>query len=84
MAAEVATEKAMLPLGTSRPGWNFWHANVASSTELIDRCIGAKIWIILKTKKEFVGTLLGFDEYVSMALHAIANSTHFSSRHGPG
>jgi len=33
--------------------------------ELIDKCIGSKIWIILKSKKEFVGTLLGFDEYVS-------------------
>ena len=34
-------------------------------SELIDRCIGSKIWVITKTEREFVGTLLGFDDYVS-------------------
>lgn len=33
--------------------------------ELLDKCIGSKIWIILKSNKEFVGTLCGFDDYVS-------------------
>jgi len=33
--------------------------------ELVDQCIGSRIWVILKSKKEFVGTLLGFDDYVS-------------------
>jgi len=33
--------------------------------ELIDRCIGSKIWVIMKSEREFTGTLLGFDDYVS-------------------
>ncbi|KAJ1837194.1 RNA-binding protein lsm5 [Coemansia sp. RSA 2708] len=34
--------------------------------ELIDKCIGSRIWVMMKSEKEFVGTLLGFDDYVSM------------------
>jgi len=34
-------------------------------TELIDRCIGSKIWVIMKNDREFSGTLLGFDDFVS-------------------
>ena len=26
------------------------------------------MWVIMKNKKEFVGTLLGFDDYVNMVL----------------
>lgn len=33
--------------------------------ELIDKCIGSKIWVLMKTNREFVGTLSGFDDYVS-------------------
>lgn len=49
--------------------------------ELIDKCVGSRIWIIMKNDKgltickfqgsisdiqtEFSGTLLGFDDYVS-------------------
>lgn len=36
--------------------------------ELIDRCIGSKIHIILRGDKEIVGTLRGFDDYVNMVL----------------
>mmetsp|Transcript_16007 Transcript_16007/g.40281 ORF Transcript_16007/g.40281 Transcript_16007/m.40281 type:complete len:99 (+) Transcript_16007:14-310(+) len=39
--------------------------------ELIDRCVGSKIWIILKGDKEFVGTLRGFDDYVNMVLEDV-------------
>jgi len=35
------------------------------TTELIDRCIGSKLWVVMKNEREFVGTLLGFDDYVS-------------------
>ncbi|KAK9201361.1 hypothetical protein WN944_016562 [Citrus x changshan-huyou] len=35
-------------------------------SELIDRCIGSKIWVIMKGDKELVGTLKGFDVYVNM------------------
>ncbi|WFD05493.1 RNA-binding protein lsm5 [Malassezia vespertilionis] len=36
--------------------------------ELVDRCIGSSIWVVMKSQREFVGTLLGFDDYVNMVL----------------
>jgi U6 snRNA-associated Sm-like protein LSm5 len=36
--------------------------------ELIDKCIGSRIHVIMKNDKELVGTLLGFDDYVNMVL----------------
>ena len=33
--------------------------------ELIDTCIGSRIWVIMKGQYEFTGTLLGFDDFVS-------------------
>jgi U6 snRNA-associated Sm-like protein LSm5 len=33
--------------------------------ELIDRCIGSNIWVVMKSNREFTGTLLGFDDFVS-------------------
>lgn len=36
--------------------------------ELIDRCIGSRIWVIMKTDREFTGTLLGFDDFVSASV----------------
>lgn len=41
------------------------------SAELIDRCIGSKIWVIMKGDKELVGTLRGFDVYVNMVLEDV-------------
>lgn len=35
-------------------------------TELIDKCIGSRIHVIMKEGKEFGGILRGFDEFVSM------------------
>ena len=39
--------------------------------ELIDKCIGSRIHIIMKNDKELVGTLLGFDDYVNMVLEDV-------------
>ncbi|KAH3765115.1 RNA binding protein [Pelomyxa schiedti] len=39
--------------------------------ELIDRCIGSRIWVILKGEREFVGILRGFDDYVNMVLEDV-------------
>ncbi|ORY46126.1 LSM-domain-containing protein [Rhizoclosmatium globosum] len=39
--------------------------------ELVDRCIGSKIWVIMKSDKEFTGTLLGFDDFVNMVLEDV-------------
>lgn len=36
--------------------------------ELVDKCIGEKIWVIMKGDKEIIGTLRGFDDYVNMVL----------------
>lgn len=36
--------------------------------EMIDKCIGSSIWVVMRTNREFVGTLLGFDDYVSTCL----------------
>ncbi|KAL9254344.1 Sm-like protein [Drosera capensis] len=40
-------------------------------SELIDRCVGSKIWVIMKGDKELVGTLKGFDVYVNMVLEDV-------------
>ncbi|XP_023246785.1 U6 snRNA-associated Sm-like protein LSm5 isoform X2 [Copidosoma floridanum] len=36
--------------------------------ELVDKCIGSRIHIIMKNEKEIVGTLKGFDDFVNMLL----------------
>jgi len=36
--------------------------------ELIDKCIGSRLWVIMKGDKEIVGTLNGFDDFVSILL----------------
>lgn len=44
--------------------------------ELLDKCIGSKLWIILKGDREFVGTLRGFDDYVNMVLEDVIEYEH--------
>ena len=39
--------------------------------ELIDKCIGSKMWVIMRGDKELVGTLRGFDDYVNMVLEDV-------------
>ena len=39
-----------------------------SKLELVDKFIGSRIWVIMKGDKELVGTLMGFDDYVSILL----------------
>lgn len=36
--------------------------------EAIDKCIGSRIWVIMRSNKEIVGTLTGFDDYVNLVL----------------
>ncbi|KAJ9511581.1 Sm-E protein [Haematococcus lacustris] len=40
-------------------------------SELIDRCIGSRIWVLMKGDKELIGTLRGFDVYVNMVLEDV-------------
>lgn len=42
-----------------------------NTTELVDKCIGSRIHIIMKNDKEMVGTLLGFDDFVNMLLEDV-------------
>ena len=37
-------------------------------SELVDKCAGSRIHIILKTEKEYYATFVGFDEFVSILL----------------
>uniref|UniRef100_A0A8C9XB37 U6 snRNA-associated Sm-like protein LSm5 n=1 Tax=Sander lucioperca TaxID=283035 RepID=A0A8C9XB37_SANLU len=39
--------------------------------KLVDKCIGSRIHIVMKTDKEIVGTLLGFDDFVNMVLEDV-------------
>ncbi|XP_029180051.1 U6 snRNA-associated Sm-like protein LSm5 [Acropora muricata] len=39
--------------------------------ELIDKCIGSRIHIVMKSDKEIVGVLLGFDDYVNIVLEDV-------------
>ena len=38
---------------------------------LIDKCIGSRLWVLMKGDKELVGTLQGFDEYVNMVMEDV-------------
>lgn len=40
-------------------------------SELISRCIGSKIWVLMKGNTEFIGTLCGFDTYVNIVLEDV-------------
>ncbi|XP_953972.1 (U6) snRNA-associated Sm-like protein, putative [Theileria annulata] len=40
---------------------------------LIDKCLGSKIWIIMKNDKEITGTLRGFDDYMNMVLEDVVD-----------
>ncbi|EMR72567.1 putative small nuclear ribonucleo protein [Eutypa lata UCREL1] len=42
-----------------------------TNLELIDKCVGSRIWVVMKGDKEFSGTLLGFDDYVNMVLEDV-------------
>ena len=44
---------------------------VSFPAELIDKCIGSKLHIIMKSEREFVGTFLGFDAFVNMVLEDV-------------
>ncbi len=41
------------------------------SALLQNRCIGSRIWVIMKGDKELVGLLRGFDVYVNMVLEDV-------------
>ena len=59
MAANDGASLQIQPLGTSSK------SHQAYLAELVDRCVGSRIWVVMKGDKEFSGLLSGFDDYVS-------------------
>lgn len=49
--------------------------------ELIDKCVGSRLWVVMKGERDFVGTLRGFDEFVNMVLDDV---TEYETRPGAG
>lgn len=39
--------------------------------ELVDKCIGSRMHIIMKNDKELYGTLVGFDDFVNMLMEDV-------------
>ncbi|KAM3075659.1 RNA-binding protein lsm5 [Clarireedia jacksonii] len=48
--------------------------------ELIDKCVGSKIWVVMKGDKEFTGTLMGFDDYVNMVLEDVTEFDYLGNQ----
>ncbi|MDP2438664.1 MAG: U6 snRNA-associated Sm-like protein LSm5 [archaeon] len=44
------------------------HSPPSFEKEIINHCLNKPLWVIMKGDKEFVGTLMGFDEYVNIVL----------------
>ena len=42
---------------------------------VVNKCIGSKVWLIMKGDKEVVGTLRGFDDYMNMVLDDVKEKT---------
>lgn len=42
----------------------------------MDKCIGSRIHIVMKNDKEIVGTLLGFDDFVSILSPELREFAH--------
>lgn len=36
--------------------------------ELIDKCIGSQVWILMREERELTGVLRGFDDYFNLVL----------------
>ncbi|KAJ6649401.1 U6 snRNA-associated Sm-like protein LSm5 [Pseudolycoriella hygida] len=47
--------------------------------ELLDKCIGSRIHIIMENKREIFGTLLGFDDFVNILLEDV---TEYEEKRG--
>lgn len=38
---------------------------------LLDKCIGERLWLVMKGKREFAGVLRGFDDFFNMVLENV-------------
>lgn len=48
--------------------------------ELVDKCIGLPVWIVMCNDQEFSGILLGFDDFVNVVLK---DATEYSAGSPP-
>jgi len=39
--------------------------------ELVDKCIGSVIWVLMKGDKELTGTLKGYDDFVNIVMEDV-------------
>ncbi|CDR94409.1 snRNP Sm-like protein, putative [Babesia bigemina] len=46
---------------------------------LVDKCLGTKVWIIMKHEKEITGVLRGFDDYMNMVMEDVTEYTFTDS-----
>eukprot|EP01023_Acetabularia_acetabulum_P000642 TRINITY_DN10263_c0_g1_i1.p4 TRINITY_DN10263_c0_g1~~TRINITY_DN10263_c0_g1_i1.p4 ORF type:complete len:106 (+),score=17.45 TRINITY_DN10263_c0_g1_i1:29-319(+) len=54
-----------------KKGYQAGNPSVILPSELLDKCVGTRIWVIMKGEREFIGTLQGFDVYVNMVLEDV-------------
>ena len=66
MATQISTSTA-----ASLQNTTLAHPSQLLPLELVDKCIGSRIHIIMRNDKEIVGTLLGFDDFVNMVLEDV-------------
>jgi U6 snRNA-associated Sm-like protein LSm5 len=43
---------------------------------LIDKCVNARVWIIMRGNTEFTGVLKGFDDFVNLVLEDVVEYTY--------
>lgn len=72
-ASAPVNPSTLLPLGEELDEYKFYTIVIAHSfiLELVDKCIGSRIHILMKNDKEMTGTLLGFDDFVNMLLEDV-------------
>jgi U6 snRNA-associated Sm-like protein LSm5 len=60
----------VLPLGKQNLPKPFQNPiiNKIPNIEVVDKCTGSRVWIIMTGDKEYFGTLRGFDEYLNLVL----------------
>ncbi|WPK23555.1 hypothetical protein PUMCH_000796 [Australozyma saopauloensis] len=51
--------------------------------EVLDRSIGTQVRILLTNNKEFVGKLVGFDDFVNMVLESVVEVSSDGSESAP-
>jgi U6 snRNA-associated Sm-like protein LSm5 len=60
-----------MSVSTASAATNLANPSQLLPLELVDKCIGSRIHIIMRSDKEVVGTLLGFDDFVNMVLEDV-------------